>query len=241
MAKEIALREFLELDEYDIVTRCGHDSFEINPRTGRHGENPQWFLDTVAELKLQLVAGGFPEGGAQDDLYSLAVDGMVHNYKHDLTECYNYWKWFVSDSPAHKLINSLYFLLQGGDNSPHYQMLVQAFNGDPVTDIRRRYQTNDGEYLMLTDSEADEVAADYIRESVEYFNPSFIAGITGIRQIIVQAVADTESNEAMTVLIGDKIGEFIKQAIAADGRGHFIAAYDGDENERGNYYIYRVN
>jgi hypothetical protein len=31
----------------------------------------------------------------------------------------------------------------------------------------------------------------------------------------------------------------MKDAISTDGRGHFISSYDGEENEQGDYYIYR--
>ena len=33
----------------------------------------------------------------------------------------------------------------------------------------------------------------------------------------------------------------INKAIGIDGRGHFIATYDGEENEVGEYFIYRLN
>jgi hypothetical protein len=35
--------------------------------------------------------------------------------------------------------------------------------------------------------------------------------------------------------------ELMKDAISTDGRGHFISSYDGEENEQGDYYIYRRN
>ena len=33
----------------------------------------------------------------------------------------------------------------------------------------------------------------------------------------------------------------IEEAIAVDGCGHFIATYDGEENEMDEYFIYRLN
>ncbi len=39
--------------------------------------------------------------------------------------------------------------------------------------------------------------------------------------------------------------EFVSQAISADGRGHFLNTYDGNENEQTiegtTFYIYRMN
>jgi hypothetical protein len=37
------------------------------------------------------------------------------------------------------------------------------------------------------------------------------------------------------------LDKFVEDAIEADGRGHFLAYYDGEENEQGDCFIYRVN
>ena len=34
---------------------------------------------------------------------------------------------------------------------------------------------------------------------------------------------------------------FVQHAIAADGRGHFLSSYDGEENEAGEFFVYRTN
>jgi hypothetical protein len=34
---------------------------------------------------------------------------------------------------------------------------------------------------------------------------------------------------------------FAKKAIAADGRGHFLAHYDNEQNESGEFFIFRTN
>jgi len=43
----------------------------------------------------------------------------------------------------------------------------------------------------------------------------------------------------------DDIDSFVSAAISADGRGHFMSSYDGNENEETvngiTYYIYRIN
>lgn len=50
-------------------------------------------------------------------------------------------------------------------------------------------------------------------------------------------------NEFIRALIDGTCGidEFVREAIMSDGRGHFIATYDGEENEQDEYFIYRVN
>ena len=35
--------------------------------------------------------------------------------------------------------------------------------------------------------------------------------------------------------------ELIEEAVSLDGRGHFLASYDGHENEHNDYFIYRTN
>lgn len=51
-------------------------------------------------------------------------------------------------------------------------------------------------------------------------------------------------NKAVLAMIPDK-NHFVKDAILADGRGHFLSQYDGQENEiKVNgvwYFIYRCN
>ena len=48
------------------------------------------------------------------------------------------------------------------------------------------------------------------------------------------------ANGLVKALIND-MDEFVEDAINADGRGHFLAQYDGNENEQDDFYIYRVD
>ena len=99
-----------------------------------------------------------------------------------------------------------------------------------------------GEYLILTDEEADQSAEDYIKDSVWAFNSSFLASHTGIDEEIFEMLQDKceSSNEVITNSIKD-MEEFIADAIGADGRGHFISSYDGEEEELNDFFIYRIN
>jgi hypothetical protein len=109
-------------------------------------------------------------------------------------------------------------------------------------------------YMVLTDMEADDLAADYIRESLCAFNPDFLAGETGIDSEVFEAIAANgrceSNNDAIARLIGDNIDSFIETAIACDGRAHFLNTYDGHEHEisvkdysddHARLYVYRVN
>ena len=52
-------------------------------------------------------------------------------------------------------------------------------------------------------------------------------------------------NDAMIALVdaGSGMDQFISDAISADGLGHFLAHYDGNENESpcGQFLIFRTN
>lgn len=112
-------------------------------------------------------------------------------------------------------------------------------------------ETEDGkEYAVaLTEDEANEATAVNIRDMVWAFNTDFIIDHSSVldyddasRTIVntIQALCE-DGNDAITRLIDD-MNDFIEDAINADGRGHFLSAYDGEEIElEGGIYLYRTN
>ena len=52
-----------------------------------------------------------------------------------------------------------------------------------------------------------------------------------------------DCNEFIKAMIDGTCGmnNFVERAIDADGRGQFLSQYDGEENEFGGYFIYRIN
>ncbi len=105
------------------------------------------------------------------------------------------------------------------------------------------YHFRDEEYLVLTDEEADQAVGDYVKNTLWAFKPSFLScymplSEEGIRKL--QELCE-DGNEALCRLVGDRIDELVNDAIASDGRGHFLALYDDKENEEGEYFIYRTN
>lgn len=108
------------------------------------------------------------------------------------------------------------------------------------------------EYRVLTDDEADDAAREYIEETVWAFRPEFLSGYVceslapdDIRGIIGNRCED--ANPAILALVeaGEGLDALVRAALASDGRGHFIAHYDGEEHEVqvGDMYFYvvRVN
>lgn len=104
------------------------------------------------------------------------------------------------------------------------------------------------DYLVLTDEEADEKAKEYILDSVWAFTPSFLSSFTGFDIEVFEAIQNNgrcESNNNAILSMIDDEDDFVNDAITADGRGHFMSSYDGNENEESvngtTYFIYRIN
>lgn len=107
------------------------------------------------------------------------------------------------------------------------------------------YSQGSHEYAIGDDDEADEAAKKNIEDSAWAFNKSFLSGFCDLPEEVFEALQPRceSSNEAVLSLINKSGGldEFARQAISSDGRGHFMSSYDGEENEVGNFYIYRTN
>ena len=102
-------------------------------------------------------------------------------------------------------------------------------------------------YIVCTDEEADELAYEYIADSVWAFTPSFLQAHTGVDGSTLKTIQESlceNANEPITAMIKD-FDHFVDDAVASDGRGHFLAPYDHEEHEvkvgDKTFYIYRVN
>ena len=133
------------------------------------------------------------------------------------------------------------------------EALAAYLECDPDEVSEDRYGTYDapgGEYSVFTEDEAEEAAADAIRDSVWAFAAWFIAdhapdGIYDNHIDDIRGRSCEGSNDAMVALIeaGSGMERFISDAISVDGLGHFLAHYDGNENDSpcGQYLIFRTN
>ncbi len=102
------------------------------------------------------------------------------------------------------------------------------------------------EYLVLTDDEADEKAKELILDSAWAFKPEFLAAHSadGVDEETIKSIQDNdrcESNNPVILRLIRDTDHFVSDAIMSDGRGHFISGYDGEEQEQGQYFIYRLN
>jgi len=105
------------------------------------------------------------------------------------------------------------------------------------------------EYLVLTDDEANEALKARIADDLWAFTPEFLETMTEIDSEVFRVLQEKceSSNDAVRSLVDKTCGldDFVEQAVAYDGRGHFLSGYDGCENEVSiggeTYYLYRQN
>lgn len=106
-----------------------------------------------------------------------------------------------------------------------------------------------GEYLVLTEEEADDKAREEIEETLWAFNKSFLdshsEGIASLSEEGFKAIQNQceGANPAIRAMIDD-LEHFADDAIATDGKAHFLANYDHEEHEEkvnGEwFFIYRI-
>ena len=105
-----------------------------------------------------------------------------------------------------------------------------------IEDIRdeesdyEEYETRLAEEMGDAGVDTEEEFLDYLIENagdpIEYFRDNFG------EEYFYETVEENDLIDWESV---------IEEAIAVDGCGHFIATYDGEENEMDEYFIYRLN
>ena len=106
---------------------------------------------------------------------------------------------------------------------------------------------------VYTNCNGDEQARNYILDSLWAFNAKFIIQHSKVESLndrqftalegAIKAIQEKLCEDANPLVLAliDNIDRFIDDAIGADGRGHFLSGYDGEENEQDGFYIYRTN
>ena len=111
------------------------------------------------------------------------------------------------------------------------------------------YAHGNKSYAIGTEKEVNEAAKSYIEGSIWAFNASFILQHCDLPLELEDAIRFLQekkcedANDALLALV-NKCGDldtFVEKAISSDSRAHFLSTYDGDENESGDFYIYRTN
>lgn len=104
------------------------------------------------------------------------------------------------------------------------------------------------QYAIGTREEAEEACQSYIRDSIWAFNADFILGCCNLPHGLKRAIEIFQreecenANEPLFELVDKTCGiiKFTEEAISADGLGHFLATYDGQEIEAGKFIIFRI-
>jgi hypothetical protein len=93
-----------------------------------------------------------------------------------------------------------------------------------------------GTFRVLSDEEVNDACREYIGETLWAFNADFLANYmpAGLTSDDVEALRGDrceDVNDAFRALVGDRFEDLVSDAVAADGAGHFLATYDGEEHE----------
>jgi len=134
------------------------------------------------------------------------------------------------------------YILWSMDNGNTCNPSDAEFDGNSLSEGRI-------EYLVLTDDEANEAFAERVEDSLWAFNSDFLAGETGIDARAFAALSEQceSANDAVRSMIDGTCGfdAFVESAMSADGRGHLLSSYDGNEDEitvgGSTFYFYRTN
>lgn len=110
------------------------------------------------------------------------------------------------------------------------------------------------EYKVFTEEEADKATRESILESLWAFRAEFILHHTAFYsestdredEAFCRALEELQQSicEGATPIIKaliEDLDKFVEDAIFADGRGHFLSTYDGDELDVGDFFAYRIN
>jgi len=112
-----------------------------------------------------------------------------------------------------------------------------------------RFSLGNKEYAIGTDAEADEAVQQAVKDSLWAFNASFILSECDLPSELEDAIKAFQgdkcesANDAILALVEkcSSLEDFTQSAVSADGRGHFLSPYDGNENKEGDFFIYRLN
>lgn len=120
---------------------------------------------------------------------------------------------------------------------------------DDVIIKDKAISSGNSEWVVFSDRDADRSVYEFIKESLWSFRPKFISEMTGYdNDEVITLLTENEFEDGKLIEIVEHscgLDNFVNEAIKADGRGHFLSTYDGQETEiRVNgeyYYVYRVN
>jgi hypothetical protein len=244
--KAEALIKSLNLKVSDKIREDSDEEFTINPRYVLKGDSPEHYKKEVEEVKKILTDKEkkaislyfrrknedqkirdkiyYPITKRIEKLYTWNDEKKEHTPKIQSERCKQICKSldYISNCNLMSGFNNLiYWLLSKEDRDFTFCYKCAWFN-KPIPNIQEWREENDGEYLVLTESEADYRAKEYLTDDPYLWEQQ------------VESHNTTESLE-----------DWADWVISCDGRGSVLNGYDGsEETEEINgttYCIYRTN
>lgn len=218
----IALKQHLDQEINIVPSEYDDKTLVVNPRQEKRGHGPEHYERQIKEF-IQL----FDVTNTNHRNVLVSIKNFITKNPMDKKRgeaLYDRLKKYVPTEPVafDAIYNSniLYWLLQGEGESIQ-QKYIKAWLGQPIEDDRELQDVDDGEYLVVTDEEADELWD----ENLE----SYIDGCMEIPEHVMEYF--------------DR--ERWKEDARGDGRAHSLSGYDGKEAyqevDGTGYYIYRTN
>lgn len=138
------------------------------------------------------------------------------------------------------LAPKVWALMQHLDETDPDEIETCSYDSDTLT-------AHGDNYLVCTSEEADTKVYESIAESLWAFHAPFIAIACGLPSEAAEMILSHQeqlcegANLTIRALIDNSCGldDFVENAIGADGRGHFLNSYDGNEYEVAAFFIYQ--
>jgi len=219
-----AIIDHLDLNGEDDTIEENGDQFIINPRKVKEGTTPETYKKIITDFKKLLTKQDIKEitafinlqwtsDSTRDKLY-YKIDKKLQK-KEDTPEA----NYIVGECGY--ISNVLYHLLNKGDED-FLKSYHEAWFDKRIIDRREYCNRNDGEYMVLTDSEAYMRCEEYLKDDDELWK-----------------MAVDEGNTTLG------LDEWTEQVINIDGYGHLLNSYDGSEEyitvDDKEFIIFRTN
>ena len=244
--KAEALIKSLDLSISDTIKEDDEENFIINSKVVLKGDTPEKYKREIEEVKIILTDKEKKEISLYyrrkkenskirnklyygitkkvEKLYNWDDENKKHisktNSKRSLEICKSL-DWIHNENYLSGFNNLIYHLL-AKENSDWVYCYKCAWFNKPIPNIQEWREENDGEYLVLTENDADYRAKKYLTDDTYLWTQSVKAGNTT-----------------------DSLEEWADDVLNMDGRGSVLNSYDGVEEEEEingiNYCIYKTN
>ena len=222
-----AVVDYLELDgEDDTVEESTYDDsvFIINSRKVKRGTSTETYKKIIAEFKKLLSKQDIKEITAFINLTWTSKDTrdkLYYKIEKKLKKKKGTPEYDYVDKECLYISNVLYHLLDKEDKE-FLKSYREAWFDKKIIDRREYSDEEDGEYMVLTEDEAQQKCEDYLIDDDEMWKMAVEGGHTRLG-----------------------IDEWAEQVINIDGYGHILSSYDGSEEyvtvDGKDYIIFRTN